>query len=88
MRAPKPYGTIGIQGVNFYKRQKKYSARISINGNRKNLGYYSNPFDAWLAVADVSKNELGEFSYLQDVEEVRRLSDIEILRRKNILEGA
>lgn len=39
----------GYRGVSFNKRDKKYYSAISINGKKKQLGYFDNPMDAAIA---------------------------------------
>ena len=71
--------SLQIKGV--YRGPCKYIAQIRINGKITYLGGYNSPFEAWLAYAAAVKQYNGEYAYLQDAADVRRLSDLEMSRR-------
>ena len=52
----------GIRGVSYEKKRGKWSARISFNGKKKNLGYYDTADQAGEAYAAAAKELHGEFS--------------------------
>jgi hypothetical protein len=56
--------TSGYRGVNFYKQNRKWVAKISIDGRRKSIGYYSTPEDAARAYDNICLKERGEFAVL------------------------
>jgi len=56
--------TSGVKGVGWYKRTKKWRARIWINGRQHTLSYHSDIEDARKAYAKASVEYHGEFSRL------------------------
>lgn len=53
----------GVVGVNYYKRDNKWMARISSNGKNIFLGYFTNFEDAVKARKSAEEKYFGEFSY-------------------------
>lgn len=49
------------KGVTFDKSSGKYLARISVNGDRKRIGYYDTPEAAWFAYVAESEKLHGEY---------------------------
>lgn len=57
-------GTSKFKGVYWYKRTKRWMARIWISGSTRFLGYFINEHDAALAYDVAAKKYFGEFAYL------------------------
>ena len=55
--------TSGCKGIDWKKRQQKWLARITLNGERKSLGYFNTKEEAYEAYKQASKELHGEFSY-------------------------
>ena len=53
----------GYKGVHFAKDKSRWVARITVNGVKKHLGYYSTPEEAHQEYVKASKELHGEFSY-------------------------
>ncbi len=51
----KPKWTSKYNGVSFSQRDKKWQARITINGERKFLGYFPSEFEAYHACLKARK---------------------------------
>lgn len=60
IRAPLPQNTHGFLGVHYCKYTKKFRAQIRNNGERINLGRFSNPIDAHNAYL-IAKRKLHAF---------------------------
>lgn len=54
--------TTGFRGVNWHKRQGKWSARIAVNGKRINLGYFDNIDEARAAYESAALELHKEFA--------------------------
>jgi hypothetical protein len=54
--------TSGCRGVNFFKPQQKWVARIQFMGKRISLGYFKNVKDAISAYKEASKKYFGEYA--------------------------
>lgn len=52
----------GYKGVGWHKTNKKWQARIKINGVRKRLGWFDTPEDAHKAYCDAATELHGEFA--------------------------
>jgi len=52
------------KGIYFHKPSKKWCARISLNGQRKQLGYFQNEMEAVLAYDKAAIENFGEFARL------------------------
>lgn len=59
--------TTGFKGVYFYKdgRRKPYSAYITVDKKRINLGYYETAEEAYAAYCEAAKKYFGEFARLE-----------------------
>jgi len=53
---------IGLKGVHWMSRNKKYRARIQIDGVRISLGLFANPVDAASAYDEAAKKYFGEYA--------------------------
>lgn len=51
----------GFRGVCFHKNTRKWVAQISLNGKRKNLGYFTTPEEAAKVFDSAAKEMYGEF---------------------------
>lgn len=60
-RRKKSNNTSGFKGVHWVAHANKWQSRISVNGNRINLGLYSDIKDAAAAYAKAAKFYYGEF---------------------------
>ena len=78
--------THGIKGV--ARNGQKFAARIVVAGTIRRLGTYNTPFEAWLAYSSAAKEYFGEYAFLQDADDVRRLSDAELERRGPLMWAA
>lgn len=56
--------TSGYTGVYWYKQQKKWRARVSVNGKSKHLGYFDDIEEAVQARDKAAKKHHGEFAVL------------------------
>lgn len=56
------HNTSGLKGVSFYKYNNKWRAQISINNQRKHIGYYDTREQAHDAYMNVAKSIRGEFA--------------------------
>lgn len=54
--------TSGVKGVSFYKSRNKWVAYITIHKKHKNLGYYTNYYDAVKARLDAEKKYFKDWS--------------------------
>jgi hypothetical protein len=57
-------GTSRYKGVQWHKHRKKWVAAISIDGQKKCLGYYSNEKEAARAFDKAAKERRGQFAVL------------------------
>ena len=57
----------GYRGVSYYKRIKKWRARITANGKERWLGYYDNIEDAIKARKKAELKYFGEFIYVKSI---------------------
>lgn len=55
--------TSGYQGVSYYKPGKKYRSEIRINGERKYLGYYCTPEEAFAVYCKAYLKYFGQEAY-------------------------
>lgn len=53
--------TSGYKGVGWSKSMKKWRARITCNGKQLLLGYFDDPYEAYLAYCAKGKELFGEF---------------------------
>jgi hypothetical protein len=53
--------TSGYKGVSFCKNHKRWEAQISVNGQKKRIGYFCTPEKAYKAYCEASKIYHGEF---------------------------
>ena len=54
--------TSGAKGVDWVKKDKRWRARIEVNGTRLHLGNHKNKSDAQVAYDDAAKKYRGEFA--------------------------
>lgn len=54
------YGIMASKGVHFHKQNKKYSAKITINGKLKHIGYYTTEHEAHQAYMKAARKHFGE----------------------------
>ena len=54
--------TSGYRGVSWYKKDKKWGARITMNGTKKFLGLFEDPSDAYDAYCKEAKNHFGSYA--------------------------
>ena len=52
----------GVKNVYFHKLTNKYHVRVSVNGNRKNLGYFQTLEEAAMAAKQAREEFHGEFA--------------------------
>ena len=71
---------LGLKCV--FRWRNGYRTKIAINGKQTLIGDYSTPLAAYFAYCRAAKQHFGEFAYIQDENEVRRLSAEEMARRK------
>ena len=57
--------TSGFKGVYWSKQKGKWHARIGLNGKKINLGFFSNPEDAYKAYCAAAKEVHGEFAQFE-----------------------
>lgn len=55
--------TSGFKGVHWVERDSKWSARITVNGYRKHLGYFNSPEEAHVAYCEASEKYHNEFGH-------------------------
>jgi len=53
-----------FKGVCWYKREKKWTARINKKGKRKHLGYYDDEIEAAQAYNEAAQKAFGDFARL------------------------
>lgn len=53
---------IGLKGVTWHSKARKYRATISLNGSQKWLGYFNTPQDAHAAYCNAATAMFGEFA--------------------------
>jgi hypothetical protein len=61
-RSARKDNKLGIKGVHYIKRDKKYCAEIQVNKKQIRLGYFDDPHEAALAYALAAKEHFGEFA--------------------------
>ena len=61
-RNPNKNNKLGIKGVRWCERDKKFQAQIEINGKEIRLGYFKNVSDADSAYRKAEKKYFGEFA--------------------------
>jgi hypothetical protein len=66
-RKKKPNTTSTHKGVYFHKHRKKWLARITVNGERKTLGYFQTESEAALCYNEFAINLFGQFALLNTV---------------------
>lgn len=54
--------TSGVKGVNWHKKQQKWNVRVSVNGNRQNIGVYDDPELAELVAVMAREKYHGAFA--------------------------
>ena len=54
--------TSGLKGVCWCKRDKKWLARVQINGKQLHLGYFNNIDDAEVAIRNARESNHGEYA--------------------------
>lgn len=54
--------TSGYKGVMWFKRKRKWYARIRVSGKSVHLGYFDDPIDAAKAYDDAALKHFGEFA--------------------------
>jgi len=57
--------TSGFKGVRYSKNAKRWAAAIQTKGNRKHLGYFDTPEQAYEAYCAAAKEFFGEFARLE-----------------------
>lgn len=60
-------GSSKYKGVGWYKRYRKWHARIRINGTRKHLGYFDDEREAALVYNEAARKYFGEFARLNAI---------------------
>ena len=63
-RIKRKKGTSKYKGVDYFKQEKKYRARIRINTKLKHLGYFENEIEAAFAYDEAAKKNFNEFARL------------------------
>lgn len=63
--------TSGFKGVAFMKSKRKWWAKITVNKQRKFLGYFETAREAGLAYNQAAKNFFGEYAKLNNIVENR-----------------
>lgn len=51
----------GVKGVGWHSRRQQYRARITVNGNKMNLGWFNSLVDAITARKDAEQKHHGDF---------------------------
>jgi hypothetical protein len=54
----------GLKGVNWHKKNKRYAAKIEVDGVSAHLGYFKCPTAAHFAYCRAAKEHFGEFARL------------------------
>lgn len=54
--------TSGYRGVSWYKKDKKWGARITMHGKKKFLGLFEDPKDAYQAYCKEASKHFGEYA--------------------------
>lgn len=61
-RRKSAHNTSGFKGVNWHRKTGKWQARITVNGKRKNLGYFDSPEMAHATYCEAAIKYHGEFA--------------------------
>jgi hypothetical protein len=64
---PKHHGSSKYKGVSWFSRDSKWTARVTVNGKPKNLGYFDKEEDAAREYNRQAMIHYGEFAYLNTI---------------------
>jgi len=66
-RNKRPNTSSRFKGVSFYKRYKKWKARVKIDETEIWLGYFNDEINAAKAYNEAAKKYFGEFAQLNNI---------------------